>query len=308
MLTDVSGNSTVLKCIQSALSQANPQDLISAIPSAYPDTITSSGLSNIEITVRSTGAWTASYNSEFASVSPTIGENGDTDVTIGVNPSLVGEQGTLQVGLVTFKINGTNTSTSYSWTQETCFDLESDVLMANGRSKKLKNIIIGDLLSAYSFANSLKFGNDIIESASEMFSIANKVSVEVTDFGTSTVESYRKITLVDGKILHVTPSHPLLASKDGENIQWLLPDDVRSGVYLVNKDGEFVEIESKRTVNETLEIGVLQVKGADNYFVSGVMVHNTEITRDESTLKSRASGNIEPIALTSTELAFKVQQ
>ena len=36
-----------------------------------------------------------------------------------------------------------------------CFDLESDVLMANGRSKKLKNIKLGDELRVFDFESSL---------------------------------------------------------------------------------------------------------------------------------------------------------
>lgn len=160
-----------------------------------------------------------------------------------------------------------------------CFDLESDVLMASGQSKKLKNIVVGDELRIYNFAQPLSSLNNEFVSLSDLMKGATKEGSKVVEFGTQTVDEYRKITLVSGEIINVTASHPILASKDKEEVAWLLPDDLRGGNFIVNKDGELVEIGSKRTVRESLEIGILQLEEGDNYFINDVMVHNANIIR-----------------------------
>ncbi len=168
-----------------------------------------------------------------------------------------------------------------------CFDLESDVLMASGRSKKLKNIVVGDELRVYNFVNKLPSGGEEFRLLSDLMKDATVKTSKVTDFGTQTVEEYRKITLINGEILNVTPSHPILASRDEEEVAWLLPDDLRAGYFVVNKEGKLTEIESKRTIRESLEIGVLQLESGDNYFIENIMVHNTTILRAVARTASR---------------------
>ncbi len=160
-----------------------------------------------------------------------------------------------------------------------CFDLESDILMASGQSKKLKNIVIGDELRTLKLPNAISSTTGETRLLTDLMKGGTKEIGKVVDFGIQTVEEYRKITLVNGEVLNVTASHPILGSKDNAEVAWLLPDDLRGGYHVVDKNGKLVEIESKRTVKASLEIGVLQLDNGDNYFVNDVMVHNANIIR-----------------------------
>lgn len=162
-----------------------------------------------------------------------------------------------------------------------CFDLESNILLANGTSKKLKDITIGEELFSLSLKENVPFRNEAIP-LEEVSEKEQSTLVYVTDFGVQTVPEFRRITLVDDTELNITEAHPLLASKNAEDVAWYMPDDLRSGMFIVNANKELIEIDSKRTINETLEIGVLQVEGSDNYIVENVIVHNVQLLRTEN--------------------------
>ncbi|WP_028888354.1 PKD domain-containing protein [Tenacibaculum ovolyticum] len=238
--------------------------------------------------------WQLENKPDFITITPSSG-SGTEVLTVTIQPNSFKRSGTISF------LNENNERASLAWSQEStvigpggggggggCFDLESDVLMANGRSKKLKNIIVGDELRIFDFAKNLPAGNEEFELLSELMKGATKEVSKVVDFGTKKVSEYRKITLLNGGILQITPSHPILASRDKEEVAWLLPDDLRGGYYIVDKDGSLVEIESKKTVKESLEIGILQLEKGDNYFIEGCMVHNAQIVRAEA----RIAGDI----------------
>ncbi len=249
-----------------------------------------------EVNIKSNTDWQALAKGN-SSVSPSFGNgNGKVRVKVYRNDSRASLLGTVE-----FRVE--DKVTNLIWSQKgsiirdddddfdddiRCFDLESNVVMANGRSKKLKNIKIDDELLALDFSKNIPSVGKSIDSEKVLEEI-NKSKVKVVDFGTQTVDEYRRITLLNNTIIDVTASHPLLSSKDREEVAWLTSDDLRAGMFLVDKNGKFVEIESKRTIKETLEIGVLQVEGADNYLIQGVVVHNAQITRIKTTAKATKS-------------------
>lgn len=254
----------------------------------------------VKVRMSSSYNWQLENKPDFMTITPNSG-SGTEVLTVTIEPTSVKRSGTISF------LNENNERASLAWSQESivigpggggggggCFDLESDVLMATGRSKKLKNIVVGDELRVFGFTKLLPAGKEEFRLLSELIKGATKEVGKVVDFGTKKVSEYRKITLLNGEILHVTPSHPILASRDKEEVAWLLPDDLRGGYYIVDKNGVLVEIESKKTIKEPLEIGLLQLEKGDNYFVEGCMVHNAKIIRAEA----RVVGDIEakPIA------------
>ncbi len=235
------------------------------------------------ITINAKPGWRVKENSGNVIINPlSSSTEGQTSVSLTV------EAGSFaKIGRITFETTDGLETVIVRWGHDQtiidgpprCFDLESDVLMASGRSKKLKNIVVGDELRVYDFISKLSYGNEEFILLNDLMKGVTVKTSKVTDFGTQTVEEYRKITLVNNEILSITPTHPILASRDGEEVAWLLPDDLRAGYFVVNKDGELVEIASKRTVKESLEIGILQLETGDNYFVQNTMVHNAKILR-----------------------------
>ncbi len=244
------------------------------------------GVQTVEIT--SNSGWKVKSKDSRIVVNP---ESSNRSGKTVVNLFIRKQSDILNRGTIVFETTDGSETVSLNWSAIipviSCFDLESDVLMASGRSKKLKNIVVGDELRVYNFVNQLPSGGEEFRLLSDLMKDATVKTSKVTDFGTQTVEEYRKITLVNGEILNVTPSHPILASRDEEEVAWLLPDDLRAGYFVVNKEGKLTEIESKRTIRESLEIGVLQLESGDNYFIENIMVHNAIILRAVARTASR---------------------
>ncbi|MEW7277047.1 Hint domain-containing protein [Aquimarina sp. 2201CG1-2-11] len=238
-----------------------------------------------EVTINSSVPWQiAQFDSSFLTINPLRGTG-----TAKINISIIKNIGEDRNGGINV-INDNQESITIRWFQYGpdigigtggggCFDLESNILMASGRSKKLRNILVGDELTVYSFNPQLPLGNKELMLLDDLMENAVKGTSKVVDFATKTVDEYREITLVNGEVLTITPSHPVLASRNREEVAWLLPDDLRAGAFLIDKNGRLVEIESKRTIKESLEVGLLQLESGDNYFVQGCMVHNPTIIR-----------------------------
>lgn len=241
------------------------------------------------IQVSGNPGWKVRSKDSFITVFPnSSNSNLSTPVNLSISPSPSSQNR----GTVVFETSDGGSSAILNWSaiieigagdelidDVPCFDLESDILMASGQSKKLKNIVIGDELRTFKFVNPLSSTNGETSLVTDLMKGAQKEVSKVIEFGVQTVAEYRKITLVNGKVINVTPTHPILASKDNKEVAWLLPDDLRGGYFIVNDNGELIEIESKRTVKSSLEIGVLQLESGDNYFVNDVMVHNASILR-----------------------------
>ncbi|WP_299135495.1 hypothetical protein [uncultured Tenacibaculum sp.] len=264
----------------------------------------------VKVRMSSSYNWQLENKPDFMTITPNSG-SGTEVLTVTIEPTSVKRSGTISF------LNENNERASLAWSQESivigpggggggggCFDLESDVLMATGRSKKLKNIVVGDELRVFGFTKLLPAGKEEFRLLSELIKGATKEVGKVVDFGTKKVSEYRKITLLNGEILHVTPSHPILASRDKEEVAWLLPDDLRGGYYIVDKNGVLVEIESKKTIKEPLEIGLLQLEKGDNYFVEGCMVHNAKIIRAEA----RVVGDIEAKPIVRVDVLDKLPE
>ena len=157
-----------------------------------------------------------------------------------------------------------------------CFDIESPVTMVSGQSKKLKNIVIGDKLQGFSFAN------EIDESAGNYFlwngklNEAVKAEVTVVNKKTSIQPNFYEIKTGD-TILKVTGEHPLLVTEDGENLRWIKTKDIKKTMLLIDKLGKTKPIESILFKEEPLEVVLLDVEDIDNYVISGIVAHNTKV-------------------------------
>ncbi|WP_281986330.1 PKD domain-containing protein [Aquimarina aggregata] len=241
-----------------------------------------------EVNVKSNTEWYA-LGKGNSSVSPSSGR-GNEKVTVRIHRNNSG--GPLK-GIVEFKAEDKVFNLIWSQKGERneddddydgvgCFDLESDVTLANGRSKKLKNIKVGDKLRGYNFPNRIDANSDTYTKWSGMLKEATITDVEVKDMLVKTVDSYVELTMIDETVLNITKDHPLLVSKDKKEVSWVKPSELRSGLFLIDKDGKTQEIESKKTIRKKLEIGVLDVENIDNYMIQGFIVHNAEIIRNRN--------------------------
>jgi hypothetical protein len=62
--------------------------------------------------------------------------------------------------------------------------------------------------------------------------------------------------------------------KQGSTWTWKMPDDMSTGDYLLDKDGNEVEITSISEVAQEETFYSLDVEDIDTYFTSDILVHN----------------------------------
>lgn len=162
----------------------------------------------------------------------------------------------------------------------TCFDLYSHVLLANGGGKLLKDVQIGDKLLGFDFPNRIdaSSGNYLDWVGDSKQAIPAEVIVK--DLATFVADSYYEIILEDGSSIKVTSGHPLLGSSEtvSHSLRWIKPDALADGMFLLNKSRELLEIVKINLRNESLEVGVLNVETVDNFIISGIVAHNTELS------------------------------
>jgi hypothetical protein len=143
-----------------------------------------------------------------------------------------------------------------------CFVAGTAVLLADGTSKAIERIQVGDVVRSYN---------------QQIGKFENK---RVTQTFVNETDEICRISLSNGEIISATPEHPFYVNK-----QWIEAQDLRAGDIFLTVNGEKVVVE--KIQHEILETPIavynFEVDGNHNYFVaenisagSGefVLVHN----------------------------------
>ncbi|MEL6559367.1 MAG: hypothetical protein AAFQ94_14345 [Bacteroidota bacterium] len=161
----------------------------------------------------------------------------------------------------------------------TCFDLNSEVPLANGQSKTLAEVEVGDQLLSLNFPNRVDASEGDYNLWEGSLPDATKDIVTVKRKSTFVSDHYYHIKYGDQSVIRVTEGHPLLAGKaNTKTVSWVKPKDLSKEMYLVNHEGKTEQIISIRRINKELAVGVLDVESIDNFVIAGIVVHNAEIT------------------------------
>ncbi|MFC4636192.1 hypothetical protein ACFO3O_19955 [Dokdonia ponticola] len=162
-----------------------------------------------------------------------------------------------------------------------CFDVNTYVSLASGHAKKLKNVELGEMLVGLDFPNRTDASSGNYFNWIGKLSEAVETPVKVINKRTLTVASYFEIVTKDGRVLKVTGDHPLLASRDGSQVQWLPAQSINEAMSLVDKKGTLKGVQSITWISEPLEVATIDVEDVDNYVIAGVVAHNKEIISEE---------------------------
>lgn len=131
-----------------------------------------------------------------------------------------------------------------------CFTGETQILMADGTTKAIKNIKEGDVVLT-----------KLNEYSSEL--VPAEVKGSVSHF----VSEY----LVVNEDLEVTPEHIVFV-----NGKWLAAGDIKYGDSMLGKNGEEIKIFSIRKVVEPVWVYNFEVEDQHTYFANGFYVHNSK--------------------------------
>ncbi|MCX6734460.1 MAG: polymorphic toxin-type HINT domain-containing protein, partial [Candidatus Peregrinibacteria bacterium] len=129
-----------------------------------------------------------------------------------------------------------------------CFTGETQISMADGTTKAIKDIQKGD---------------KILTKESEFSS--RLISAEVTGKTIKHVSEY----LVINENLEVTAEHVVFA-----NGQWTKVANLKLGDSMVDKDGHLIKIASMRRMVKPVDVYNIEIKNYHTYFANGFFVHN----------------------------------
>jgi hypothetical protein len=157
-----------------------------------------------------------------------------------------------------FEITGT--SATFSSYTDCCFEGTSQILMADGTTKNLSEISIGEKLITYNEQTGV-----------------NEIN-EVTALGTAAVNHNTIIVLEDGTIIQMNKYHPLW-TEDGwksivrhRNLPKLTEAD-----KLMNNNGDYVAIKSIEEVEiDTATYYTIKVANNNNFYVNGYLAQGKD--------------------------------
>lgn len=129
-----------------------------------------------------------------------------------------------------------------------CFVAGTKILMADGSSKNIEDIVTGDKV----LTRNSEWDETLVE-----VNVMNTIEHEVSEY-----------LLVNGS-LGVTEEHVLFI-----NGQWQLAKDLAVGDSLVNADGDRVMVESIVRVRDNVKVYNFETERKHTYFADGIYVHN----------------------------------
>ena len=149
-----------------------------------------------------------------------------------------------------------------------CIVYGSQVLMADGTTKNIEDLVAGDEVLSYSIDS---LGN--VEEW-EGWSTTNFNGSAVTSSVTSNrLDTYHKYFLINN-VLKATYEHPILVDKAG-TISFEPASNVSVGDKFLNSSGIWLEVTSKEEITESIQVANPDMEPVDNYFADGYLVHNS---------------------------------
>ena len=148
------------------------------------------------------------------------------------------------------------------------------ITMANGETKAVENIQIGDTLLSFN-VNGYSFDeNAYLNWSSHVDNFEGEfTSVSVTNIKIDSYDSYYDF---NNGSLKITYEHPILIKNADNIVSWKTAKDSDVGEYMLNENNEWVLITSKYLIskNEPFTTWTLDVETEDVYFANGILVHN----------------------------------
>lgn len=178
---------------------------------------------------------------------------------------------------VTLTSGSSGNSSSYAsglvtWTP-TCVVENEPILMADGTTKLVQDIVLGDELASLDIAT---LGNEedaykTWSTGIESFS-ATGTTATVTRFSPG---QYTKYMNFNSGALKITHEHPVLIDRAG-TVQFISAGTIQVGDKFYQDQTGWVEITSAEEVNETVKTYMIGCEDADVFYANGILVHNVE--------------------------------
>lgn len=171
-----------------------------------------------------------------------------------------GYQGTARTRLTVYTLTLDAGSGSFTVSYDCCFDGTSKVLMADGTTKTLADVAIGDTVMTYNETTGVAEAN------------------EVTALGTVDLSYVGEIILEDDTIIRMNSYHPMWTSEGWKSLigykglPFLTQND-----KLMNNNGEYLAIKSIEYIDiEKETYYTLKVANNNNFYVNGYLAQGKD--------------------------------
>lgn len=150
------------------------------------------------------------------------------------------------------------------------------ITMANGETKAIENIQVGDQLLSFDI-HGYSYDHELYQNwSSHIDNFSGEfTSVQVNQVIVDTYTSYYNFN--DGA-LKVTYEHPILIKDINGMVSWKIARDASVGESMLNENNQWVSINTKSYVETGTPFSTwtLDVENEDVYFANGILVHNYE--------------------------------
>ena len=220
----------------------------------------------------------------------TVTQTQQSATTLATNATVATTQGSMATLGQTIG-GGFATNATFATTQATfgtssgggsgggCIMQDELVLMDNGTSKKIQDIIVGDIVKSLGITG-LSNEEDAWKTWSTVegdFASSN-INTTITEIATETFPEYYTLAFdvnEEAKSLKVTGEHPVLVKRK-EFVAFIQVADIVAGDsirYFPNNSWSVLTSVVKTTGN-TIPTYNLGAENSDNYFANGIVVHN----------------------------------
>lgn len=137
-----------------------------------------------------------------------------------------------------------------------CLDVNTLVTMADGSTKRLGDIVIGDNVKSWDFENNVAINKEIVSTSLG----------ELEKF--RTVKPYFKLTFSDGTIIKHASTHRFYNVEQKAfvyTIYWNI------GEHTYKQDGSIVSLVSRELIDDSMVHGMITMDGYTCYFANGLM-------------------------------------
>ena len=160
--------------------------------------------------------------------------------------------GSASINNATFSGNSSGTATIYTIAGG-CFTEKAQILMADGHTKSVAEIGVGDQVLSYDFAS----GQQVVHEVTDVFNYSVDAFLIIND-------------------LEVTREHPFAIGED----EWIMAGELKIGDRILGSNG-WTTVTSIATVEQPVEVYNFTVDGTHNYYVSDgthtYLAHNKEL-------------------------------
>ena len=170
----------------------------------------------------------------------------------------------------TFLTGGSVNTITFQW--QPCIVYGQPILMADGTTKLVEDILVGDEVKAISISGlGLEEGDYKTWSTSD-FSSSDATTI-ITRATHGSYETYHLLSFSEGSDLKITHEHPVLSNRAGE-YAFRRVDELLVNDEVFNAESGWVTLTSNTLISETAQTVSLGAETADNYFAQGILVHN----------------------------------